>query len=642
MPYQNFMVDDFGPLKSLFVSNSYISRRFKDELEREIAIEVPLVHPKQSITYISLYMTNFALAYRITGEKRYLDAALAWMRAVSNYPGWGNDKNIDVDLSASWNLWGLSLAFDWLYEEFSEEDRELFTNAIEHHCDIFLDFVDSHLGHGWSTEYWQNHNWINMTGIASAGYVMNRRGLDGHRAIEMTEANFAKVYEELAEDGSNYEGCSYWRYGGMWLFMYAWISRSEGYRDFFKTSGYLQNTFYYRLYQSSSDLSRQLNFGDTHDLYSSHPACVYFMYAREYRDGHAQKLGHKVVTEFLADEWSKSKVHPGILPEAGLEFIFFDPTVEEKDFTDLPLHREFADLGLVSIRSSWEKDAMCFSFKCGYPGGKKQWTHGWPINRKNGWQCMSVSHHHPDNLCYQLVKGERYFVADDGYNRVSKAFNHGNLLVDGCFTDAEGVSDIYRISAEQRIAKDSSFRPDEEYYGTLSPLCISREGYSAEGRSEKIYPLELGVERASRYFFTDGRSFVFFLSVLRTEEPRKLSLVTNTFERPIRKGIGDYEYPETGVTYKVVSDCHIEDTFSVHVIESIMTPQEPDLKCRVDQQSLDLSTSKKEKSCCFAELVSYDGGELAIEKDRVVLEIAGKRYEFSIPKMDEGVKGAVL
>lgn len=79
-------------------------------------------------------------------------------------------------------------------------------------------------------------------------------------------------------------------------------AESTGGEDWFQKSEYLKNTFYYRLYQSCADLKRQLNYGDCHDRYSSHTACVYYKAAAEYGDGYAQKLGNLVVDEFLMDK----------------------------------------------------------------------------------------------------------------------------------------------------------------------------------------------------------------------------------------------------------------------------------------------------------------------------------------------------
>lgn len=156
----------------------------------------------------------------------------------------------------------------------------------------------------------------------------------------------------------------------MWLFVYAHLLKVQEGIDYFKMSGYLKNTFYYRLYQACGDLRQQMNFGDCHDRHSGHTACVYYKCASEYGNGYAQKLGNLVVDQFLEEEASQSKVKPGILPEAVFEFLWYNPRIEEKDFSNLPLVKYFEDLGLLTVRNSWNLDSKVLTIKCGYPGGK--------------------------------------------------------------------------------------------------------------------------------------------------------------------------------------------------------------------------------------------------------------------------------
>ena len=587
----------------------------------------PPTHPAMSITFMALYLFNLALAYKLTGAEAYRDHAFAWMDALASYPGWGSDpKNVDVDLSASWVLWGMSCVCDWLYEEMDETRKTRYCKTISRHLSIFLAYVADHQDAGWPNEYWQNHNWINMTGIAAAGYFLCHHGLDDQGSIALTRANFAKVFSVLAEDGSNYEGCCYWRYGGMWLFVYAWMEKGEEGTDYFLESGYLRHTFFYRLYQSSPDLACNLNFGDTHDLYSSHPACVYYLVARMYRNGYAQRLGNLVVTDFLEDEIAQSKVHPGLQPEAGLEFLWFDASVAEADFENLPLAREFPDLGLVSVRSSWKKDAMVFSAKCGCPGGSRQWRQGWKLNREHGWRCMSLSHHHPDNLAYQLVLGPHYVIADDGYNRTIDPSAHCVPLVDGRYADVMHVSDVWRASAESRIQKDPSCRPDESMCASMSPLREQDGVFVFEGNTEETYPLDLRMNKVSRTFLVLPGKWVCLVTVLDSELEHAYAMVTNTMEDPLPKGEGCWEYPSSGISYRVCCDKPYLARKEIRTISAIMTPQEPDKVTKVTQHSLLLSAREKSSRVVFAELFAMPETtvDFALAKDG--LHVDGRHY----------------
>ena len=91
------------------------------------------------------------------------------------------------------------------------------------------------------------------------------------------------------------------------------------------------------------------------------------------------------------EEAQNSKVKPGILPEAVFEFLWYAPDVPEKELSDLPLVRYFDDLGLLTVRSSWKRDAKVLTIKCSPPGGIKQWREGWKIRNEEGIELFSLS-----------------------------------------------------------------------------------------------------------------------------------------------------------------------------------------------------------------------------------------------------------
>ncbi|GEM_PF-328550 len=657
MAKPSVFIGDFEPLRAKVAPAAGCYARLKRECDSYLFMDVPQTHPAMSITFMGLYIINLALMHRLCGERAYLDAAVRWMRAVCGYTHWGNDKKMaDIDLSASWVLFGLSLGFDWLHDQLKDADRELIAAKIERHAGIFHAYKKATEGQGWSTEYWQNHNWINMTGLAAAGYVLRAHGLGGQAYIDEARENFTEVFSRMADDGSNYEGVSYWRYGGMWLFVYAYLLRSEEGLDLFSTSGYLQNTFYYRLYQCAPDLSQQLNFGDTHDRHSGHPACVYYLVAREYRDGHAQKLGDLVVEEFLDDEARLSKVRPGILPEAGLEYIWYDPTIVPRDFDDLPLTRHFPDLGLVTIKDGWGRDSKVLTFKCGYPGGKKQWLQGWELFRSKHLDCMSLSHHHPDNLAYIMARGSVFFSCDDGYNRTILPMHHNVLLVDDKLTDAEGVSDVYLDSARRRLKVDPGYTPDTSYFGTLDGW-FSEGGITFfRGETSRIYPQDLHMREVSRFVFTDNLKFVLFIDRFSSSDEHLYSTICNT-DAPATKnpanpdapdvhadpvcpanqdnpaavsGECSYYYPDVGMNYHVLSDMAITPASSEHTVTSIMTPQEPDKMARTTMRNLCHHSAGKIRSQLFAELFHYDdcAAEISLSNDMVTVVTEDARYRF--------------
>ena len=210
-------------------------------------MELPKVHPKESTTYMGIAIVNLALAYRLGGKRQYLEDARRFMNTVLSYETWGNAHLVNVDLSASWILFGLSLGYNWLKEDLEPDEKKRVQEKISHHAGIIYDYRRKTYGDGWSTSFYQNHNWINMTGLAAAGYALAGEDVMAETYTQEAKEDFSRVFSYLAEDGSNYEGVAYWRYGGMWLFVYAHLLKVQENINYFETSDYLKNTFYYRV-----------------------------------------------------------------------------------------------------------------------------------------------------------------------------------------------------------------------------------------------------------------------------------------------------------------------------------------------------------------------------------------------------------
>lgn len=611
-------------------ANQY--QRLLEQADSYHDIELPTEHPKKSTTYMGIAIVNLALAFRLSQKEKYLSEAKRVMDTVLSYEKWGNAHLVNVDLSASWILFGLSLGYDWLKPYLGREESERIASKIKHHAKIIYDYkLDTH-GAGWSTNYYQNHNWINMTGLAAAGYALQGEDEAAPKYIEAAKENFSRVFSYLADDGSNYEGVVYWRYGGMWLFIYAHLLKQQEGIDYFRTCSYLKNTFYYRLYQACGDFRQQMNFGDCHDRHSGHTPCVYYKAAAEYRDGFAQKVGNMVLSEFLMEEANESKVKPGILPEAAFEFLWYDPSVEERSLETLPKSRYFGDLGLLMIRESWEADSKVLTIKCGYPGGKKQWKQGWELYRQEGIDCLALSHHHPDNLSYIFARGREYLTCEDGYNRNIMPDHHNVILVDQQYTDAEDVNDVYMSSVKIRMENDSSEAVEQTYFGDVT--CFYQEDSMTlyQGEATGIYPRALKMKEVSRLLFTDNLAFWVFIDICKSDIPHIYQIICNTDDRAEGKADGSFLYPmDTGnIQYSVFSDKEIKtEAYEQHIV-SVMTTQEPDKVCETSMQTLATKSRRKEREQVFFECFTFEEEGTKVLWENYVLSInnRGRDYEF--------------
>ena len=99
-----------------------------------------------SRTYLKR-ISYLSFAYRITGKEEYLRTAEDLMLKASGFPSWNPDHFLDV---AEMTM-ALAIGYDWLYNDLSDESKELIGEAI----------VSKGLEPSFEYTYWVDatHNW---------------------------------------------------------------------------------------------------------------------------------------------------------------------------------------------------------------------------------------------------------------------------------------------------------------------------------------------------------------------------------------------------------------------------------------------------------------------------------------------------
>jgi len=277
--------------------------------------ELSVTAPKTSITHMGMGAANLSLAYLLTNSKQYLSQAKRWIFTAVGYDVWGYGFLVDVDLSASWLLYGFGLSYNWIKDDLSKEERKILLDKLILQGNKIFDYAQQNKGNCWATDFWQNHNWINYCGLLTTAYAIRDEYDGAEKWIQECVKDFEFVLSHMPEDGSNYEGTGYWRYAvTFFLSATEMIRECEG-EDLFK-SEYLKNTFWFKLYQTAPNMEENINFSDVHDTRSSHSIAAYYKFASEYKNEYAQWMAEQVRTKYLFREAYQSKLLPGILPEA--------------------------------------------------------------------------------------------------------------------------------------------------------------------------------------------------------------------------------------------------------------------------------------------------------------------------------------
>jgi len=155
--------------------------------------------------------SHLGLAYRFTGDKTYLDAALNNMKAVCEFSDWNPSHFLDV----AEMLNGVAIGYDWLYNDMSKTDREYFRTKIK---EKGLEEYRK----AYETAWWHkgDNNWNQ---VCHGGLLV------GALAIAETDPTYARDYipkavanlpysnKFYAPDGAWYEGPGYWAYATEYL-----------------------------------------------------------------------------------------------------------------------------------------------------------------------------------------------------------------------------------------------------------------------------------------------------------------------------------------------------------------------------------------------------------------------------------------
>lgn len=120
-----------------------------------------------------------AFACVITGEDRYCDRAIEYLITYTSWTQW--DVNGERDLGHAHLLFGSSIAFDWLYNWLTADDRRLVlgnlsTRAQQMYEASFGPDGRDEWNNWWRLSYVQNHFIINNSALGIAGLALTGEG----------------------------------------------------------------------------------------------------------------------------------------------------------------------------------------------------------------------------------------------------------------------------------------------------------------------------------------------------------------------------------------------------------------------------------------------------------------------------------
>jgi hypothetical protein len=145
-----------------------------------------------------------AMAYLMTGDKLYLDAARQWALASCGYPTWGYGQYDGKDLATGHQLFGLAIIYDWCYHDLDEASRQRIRETLANRASALFQAAATRDTY-WHRSYLQNHLWVNVCGLGATGFALFDETQEAHRWIGLASDKFRRTLEALGPDGASHD-----------------------------------------------------------------------------------------------------------------------------------------------------------------------------------------------------------------------------------------------------------------------------------------------------------------------------------------------------------------------------------------------------------------------------------------------------
>jgi hypothetical protein len=225
-----------------------------------------------------------AMAFLLTGERRFRDAAVAELdHALRDWPIWVDTAHQPpYDLMTGENGLTYAMAYDWLYDALTPAERQQLREGVERRALTgYLDATSSATPPFWFTAR-MNWNTVTNGGATMLALALGSDSALSNRVLDRAAPAMRPYWDELQPDGAWKEGTGYWTYGHRYAFMAAEALRRAGRpegADYLDRPGASQTGFFPIVFNPGRSLSA--SFGDSpsraHDP-------LFYLLARRYQN----------------------------------------------------------------------------------------------------------------------------------------------------------------------------------------------------------------------------------------------------------------------------------------------------------------------------------------------------------------------
>ncbi len=536
---------------------------------------------------VGLGIAEAAFIYKVTGEKKYLDAAKKYMDAAVSYDVWGYSYNKpNVDLAAGHFLYGMGWAYDLLYNDLTPAEREKYRGKLIKQARLLYDFFKPRKGKTYA--YSQNHTFIPIAGLAVTAYALMGETDEAKDWAAVSRAIFDRVLATYSQDGYFYESMEYWIFSMPWIAHYLDAHLHSTGENLYLTTPGLRLSHKYIAHINLPGGEFNFDFGDIYagpvtrsrkgDDYKRERIDgkfrtnynILYNLATQYKDGEVQGVA----------DWVKSKGQ--VNAEEIWTFIWYNRNIKSVPIEKQATWHYFPDHELVFWRSSWDDKATAFAFKCGPPEG-----HGANEAIKNipEWR-LSSGHAHPDSGSFIIWANEKYLTGDSGYAGVPLTEHHNTLIFDGQGQHREGKGhDVFIGIPYERMNKLR-----------IITAKMSANMVSIVADVSAAYEPEVGVKKFIRKFeFTAPDSFV-ITDDIETDKPKTITsfLHADNVINQISASSFSFEPNGTSLLSEIIAPKMFDSKIEKNILTAPGRPGSVD-KGEREERGVRLAISTKEK-----------------------------------------------
>ncbi|MEQ1644311.1 MAG: DUF4962 domain-containing protein, partial [Pyrinomonadaceae bacterium] len=492
---------------------------------------------------VGIGIAEAAFVYKITGDKKYLDAAKKYMDAAVSYDVWGYSYNKpNVDLAAGHLLYGMGWAYDLLYHDLTEQERTKYREKLIKQARLLYEFFK--IKPGKSYAYSQNHTFIPIAGLAVAAYALMGETDEAKDWAATSRAIYDRVLATYTGDGYFYESMEYWIFSTPWLVHYMDAHIHATGEDLYATTPGMRLAHKYVAHSTLPGGEFNFDFGD---IYAGPitRARKGDDYARERIDGRFRtnyNILYNLANRYGSGEaqgvanWLKAKNQ--VNAEEFWTFIWYNPDIKAVPLPQQPTWHYFADHEVVFWRSGWDDNATAFAFKAGPPEGHAATE---KVKAFPDWR-LSSGHAHPDAGSFIIWSNGKYLTGDSGYAGVPMTEHHNTVTIGGKGQADEG-------KGHDAFAGVSYDRLNEI---VLRDVKMSAKNVSLTAVLTSAYQPNAGVESFTRRFsFTAPGDFVVEDQIV-TKGGEKVISYLHADTSIVKKGYGfEFEGSKPGLLVEI-------------------------------------------------------------------------------------------